>query len=322
MSGWWFASSATSATRFTKSIAAAEVVEAELALERVVDLAPAFRHGHARRMARASRLARDLRSTRGRGPSHAARLAQAARRAVRAPVRARLPAAGAPRRARRCCRCACRRPPSCSPRRRPASRPRVELAARAMVAAALLLQLKTVLDNADGQLARAAGKESRARALPRLGVRPARERGAVRGARARDGQAVARARLVPRAHARARASTSTSSACTAASAASRARRGPRRRGSRPCSARIYDVVYAPQDRLVERLRRVAPAPARRGPAARLAYHDRATLAVLANFGLSTQLAVLGVCLAARAPEAYLWIAIGCGVALVPLRAAA
>ena len=40
--------------------------------------------------------------------------------------------------------------------------------------------------------------------------------------------------------------------------------------------------------------------------------------MLANLGLSTQLAVLGFCLAAEAPEAYLWFAIGCGVALVPL----
>ena len=80
--------------------------------------------------------------------------------------------------------------------------------------------------------------------------------------------------------------------------------------------RVYDAVYAPQDRLVEcfverRLRGATPEQ-------RLAYHDRATLAVLANFGLSTQLAVLGVCLALKAPSVYLWIAIGCGVALVPL----
>ena len=86
--------------------------------------------------------------------------------------------------------------------------------------------------------------------------------------------------------------------------------------------RVYDVVYAPQDRLVERfvewrLRRLEA-----GPEQRLAYHDRATLAVLANFGLSTQLAVLGVCLAARAPEAYLWIAIGCGAGARPAGAAA
>ena len=55
MSGWWFVSSASSATRFTKSIAAAEVAEAELPLERVVDLAPAVRRRHARRIARAAR---------------------------------------------------------------------------------------------------------------------------------------------------------------------------------------------------------------------------------------------------------------------------
>src|SRR6185312_1776830 len=66
-------------------------------------------------------------------------------------------------------------------------------------------------------------------------------------------------------------------------------------------ARVYALVYAPQDRLAERRLRG------RGPDARVAYHDRATVAVLANFGLSTQLAVLGVCLAARAPAAYAWV---------------
>ena len=75
-------------------------------------------------------------------------------------------------------------------------------------------------------------------------------------------------------------------------------------------------MYAPQDRLVERFveRRLRG----RGSDARLAYHDRATITVLANFGLSTQLAALGVCLAAGAPAAYAWVAIGCAVALVPL----
>ena len=47
-------------------------------------------------------------------------------------------------------------------------------------------------------------------------------------------------------------------------------------------------------------------------------HDTATLTVLANFGLSTQLFVLGACLAFGHPAAYLWIALGCGVSLVPL----
>src|SRR5262245_5779597 len=90
---------------------AAEVGESELALQRVVDLAPTVGYGHARSIARAGRVAAAaLRSGRGRGPSHAARLAQAARRAGRAPLRAGVPTAGPPRRAR------------AAPARRPAAR--------------------------------------------------------------------------------------------------------------------------------------------------------------------------------------------------------
>jgi hypothetical protein len=81
-------------------------------------------------------------------------------------------------------------------------------------------------------------------------------------------------------------------------------------------ARVYAVVYAPQDRLVERFAEWRLRG--RGPGARLAYHDRGTVTVVANFGLSTQLAVLGVCLAAGVPAAYAWVAIACALALVPL----
>ena len=82
--------------------------------------------------------------------------------------------------------------------------------------------------------------------------------------------------------------------------------------------RVYRVVYAPQDRIVEaliesRLKRLG-ADAR----ARLAYHDRATLMVVSNLGLSTQLAALGVCLLLGQPTLYLWLVIGCGLALIPL----
>ena len=55
-------------------------------------------------------------------------------------------------------------------------------------------------------------------------------------------------------------------------------------------------------------------------AARLAYHDLGTLAVLANLGLSTQLAALGLFLALEEPRAYLWVVFGCGVAVVLLAA--
>jgi archaetidylinositol phosphate synthase len=83
-------------------------------------------------------------------------------------------------------------------------------------------------------------------------------------------------------------------------------------------AQVYGVVYAPHDRLIEgvvegRLRRLGA-----DAVMRLAYHDRATLSTLANFGLSTQLAALGVCLLLGIPGAYLWLVLACGAALIPL----
>ena len=58
--------------------------------------------------------------------------------------------------------------------------------------------------------------------------------------------------------------------------------------------RIYELVFGPLDRAIRRLWKRAAV-------------DGVAITVLANLGLSTQLAVLGVCLALGAPEAYLWI---------------
>jgi hypothetical protein len=80
--------------------------------------------------------------------------------------------------------------------------------------------------------------------------------------------------------------------------------------------RVYDVVYAPQDRLVDRIVEWQLRGA--SPEARLRYHDTATLQVLANFGLSTQLTVLGLCLLVGEPVAYLWFVLGCGATVVVL----
>ncbi len=82
--------------------------------------------------------------------------------------------------------------------------------------------------------------------------------------------------------------------------------------------RVYDAVYAPQDRLVEWFVERRLSRLRADPPGRLAYHDRATLMLVANYGLATQLAVLGVCLVLGRPEAYLWIVLACGLSLVPL----
>lgn len=86
-------------------------------------------------------------------------------------------------------------------------------------------------------------------------------------------------------------------------------------------ALVYRAFFAPQDRLIrafsawrlERgLRQVEDVGERR--AAILAYHDRLTVHVLANLGLSTQLTVLGICLVAGAPTFYFWLV----VAMLPL----
>jgi hypothetical protein len=85
--------------------------------------------------------------------------------------------------------------------------------------------------------------------------------------------------------------------------------------------RLYRVVFAPQDRLVRSFSaiRLERALARKTPseAVTRAYHDRLTVTVLANLGLSTQLVVLGLCLLLDAPVVYLWLALGC-LALLPV----
>jgi archaetidylinositol phosphate synthase len=70
---------------------------------------------------------------------------------------------------------------------------------------------------------------------------------------------------------------------------------------------LYLLLYAPQDRLVERFvdRRLRAA----SPQARLAYHDRTTVSVLANLSMSTQLLFFGVCVALGRPIAFAWLAL-------------
>jgi archaetidylinositol phosphate synthase len=87
---------------------------------------------------------------------------------------------------------------------------------------------------------------------------------------------------------------------------------------------VYRWVFAPQDRLIRgishrRLERIlrGAEDAERRRRATLAYHDGLTIAVLGNLGLSTQLVVLGACLVAGVPELYLWLVLG-SAALLPL----
>jgi hypothetical protein len=91
---------------------------------------------------------------------------------------------------------------------------------------------------------------------------------------------------------------------------------PAAAGAAALLARVYAAVYAPQDRLVEAY--VDRRTRGRLPQVRLAWHDSATVAVLANCGLSSQLAVLGLCLAVGHPVVYVFVVIGELALLVPL----
>ena len=184
-----------------------------------------------------------------------------------------------------------------------------------LLVAAVLLQLKTVLDNADGQLARASGRvtafgrylDSECDLLVNAAVFAAL--GSVTG----EPLAAAAGFVVV---------TLVLSVDFNLELLYRRERGeavtarPQATGATAVLARVYDVVYAPQDRLVERAveRRLRGA----STAQRLAYHDRATLMVVANYGFSSQYLALGICLAAGRPSAYLWIVAACALSLVPL----
>ncbi len=109
----------------------------------------------------------------------------------------------------------------------------VELGHGSLVVAALLVQLKTLLDNADGQLARLTGRTSAFRPLPRLGGRPARERSALRRVRLDDRQPGACARRLPRSDERAQPQLQRRAAVTRGGCRARGGRRPRDGGFAP-----------------------------------------------------------------------------------------
>jgi archaetidylinositol phosphate synthase len=161
--------------------------------------------------------------------------------------------------------------------------------------AALLLQLKTVLDNADGQLARTTGRisafgrylDSECDLLTNAAIFAA-----LGYATGRPFLAVAAFLVL-------------TVVLSVNFNLERITRGGKAMPSESgVLARVYRALYAPQDRLVEWL---FPRPV-----------GTRALTLVAQLGLSTQLALLGVCLVAGRPQAYLWIVLGFGVALVPL----
>jgi phosphatidylglycerophosphate synthase len=158
----------------------------------------------------------------------------------------------------------------------------VELARGHLIVAALLVQLKTVLDNADGQLARMTGRVTAlgryldslcdllvdAALFAALGWYTGRPLVAALGF-------VALTALLS----------------LNFNAERLYRNAPRSADHVPVLTLAYALLYGWQDRLVERFLRP----------------DRRTVAVLAQLGMSTQLLTFGVCMALGRPLAYVWL---------------
>jgi hypothetical protein len=196
------------------------------------------------------------------------------------------------------------------------------LAGGVLVGAAVLLQAKTLLDNADGLLARASGQvtllgrylDTEADLVVNAAVFAAL--GSVTGEPwlALAGFLASMLLL----------SLDFNLSELHREAGGRATQLPPRSGGgvERAVAGAYRVVFAPQDRLGRafsrrRLERAlgSELDPDRVRQATLAYHDRATLAYLANTGLSTQLAVLGACLLLGAPGVFLWLVVASALPL-------
>jgi phosphatidylglycerophosphate synthase len=176
----------------------------------------------------------------------------------------------------------------------------VELARGQLLAAALLIQLKTVLDNADGQLARLSGRVTLlGRYLDSecdLLVDAALFAGLGWYAQAPFAALVGFVALT--------------AVLSVNFNLERLYRGaavsvPDAHGLTLVLQRLYGWSYGWQDTLVERF--VESRLRGASDEARAAYHDRATVSVLANMGMTPQLAAFGVCIAAGHPLAFVWV---------------
>jgi archaetidylinositol phosphate synthase len=183
----------------------------------------------------------------------------------------------------------------------------VELGRGSLLTAALLVQLKTLLDNADGQLARLTGRTSAFGRYLDSEVDLLVNAALFTGLGWTTGNpALALAGFL--------AVTSVLSLNFNVERVSReASAEPEAEGrATELLRRVYGLVYAPQDRLAEAL--VARRPALAGPLA---------VSLLANLGMSTQLAAFALLMALGHPLAFAWVALAevavIALALLPRR---
>jgi phosphatidylglycerophosphate synthase len=173
----------------------------------------------------------------------------------------------------------------------------VELARGHLVACALLVQLKTVLDNADGQLARLTGRvtafgrylDSEVDLLVNAAL------------------FAALGWYTGNAFAAFVAFLALTTVLSVNFNVERLYRGAPAAEDDSVLGRVYALLYAPGDRLVERFVEWRLRDAI--PEARAAYHDRFTVSVLANLGMSPQLLVFGVCIGLGRPLVFVWLTV-------------
>jgi len=185
------------------------------------------------------------------------------------------------------------------------------LARGELIAAAALLQVKTLLDNMDGQLARAAGRVTLAgRYLDTIADLVVNAAVFAALGYVTEQAFLAAASFVALTLVLAVDFNVTELYRHAHGIAAPQPSSTQSRAERVLAA-VYRALFAPLDRAVRSL------TARRFHGRHT--YDRLTVTILANLGLSTQLFLLGLCLLLGAPSAYLWFVLICLVSLVPLQ---
>lgn len=172
-----------------------------------------------------------------------------------------------------------------------------------LVVAALLLQLKTLLDNTDGALARTTGRVTLAGryldTMADLVVNAALfvALGHVTGQPILAAMAFIALTLVLA------VDFNVTELYREAQGIATEEPPPTGGSTERALAAAYRVFFAPIDRVIRGVSawRFGDRPA----------YDRFAVTVLANLGLTTQLAALGLCLVLGAPTVYLWLVLGC-----------